>query len=335
MNTPRRTGYRRVVAGLAAAAAAVALAACSSSSSAGSSANDAAAKSYTLNFGYIGTGTGLTGPWGYAYSQGLLQQWLKPYGITLKLDEFANGPLLTAAMLGGSVDAGVLGDTPALIAKSQGLQAEFISQPEVGNEAWIVAQPSITSLSQLAGKAIARQQGSYLDRYLQGLLQEDGLFSKVKLVAMLTAQSNPAFEAGSLDAVVIQPTVWTTLEKTGKKYNVLAKSETTPSLQGTQAAIVTDKAAAAHPNIAAAWNAVRVKSVQYADAHAAGYYAWSAKQANTTVALEEQSAPLSTYPIPNFTAAGTKQLQGTLNFLVSTKQAKSSFTVQAWEDGSS
>jgi sulfonate transport system substrate-binding protein len=334
MNTPRLTGYRRVFAGLAAAVAAVALAACSSSGSGGSSANDASAKAYTLNFGYIGTGTGLTGPWGYAYSQGLLQQWLKPYGITVKLDEFANGPLLTAAMIGGSVDAGVLGDTPALIAKSQGLQAEFVSQPEVGNEAWIVSQPSITSLSQLAGKTVARQQGSYLDRYLQGLLQEKSLLGQVKLVAMLTAQSNPAFEAGSLDAVVIQPTVWTTLEKTGKKYNILAKSETTPSLQGTQAAIVTDKAAAAHPNLAAAWNAVRVKSVQYADAHAAGYYAWSAQQGNTTVALEEESAPLSTYPIPNFTAAGTKQLQGTLNFLVSTKQAKSSFSVQAWEDGS-
>jgi ABC-type nitrate/sulfonate/bicarbonate transport system substrate-binding protein len=335
MNTPRLTGCRRIFAGFAAAAAAAALAACSSSASTSSSANDASAKTYTLNFGYIGSGTGLTGPWGYAYSKGLLQQWLEPYGITLKLDEFANGPLLTAAMVGGSVDAGVLGDTPALIAKSQGLQAKFVSQPEVGNEAWIVSQPSITSLSQLAGQTVARQQGSYLDRYLQGLLQSKGLLSQVKLVAMLTAQSNPAFESGSLDAVVIQPTVWTTLEKTGKKYNILAKSSTTPSLQGTQAAIVTDKAAAAHPNLAAAWNAVRVKSVRYADAHAADYYAWSAQQGNTTVALEEESAPLSTYPIPDFTAAGTKQLQGTLNFLVSTKQAKSSFSVQGWEDGSS
>ena len=47
------------------------------------------------------------------------------------------------------------------------------------------------------------------------------------------------------------------------------------------------------------------------------------------------SIPLAGSSVPNFTAAGTKQLQGTLNFLVSTKQAQSSFSVQAWEDGSS
>lgn len=68
---------------------------------------------------------------------------------------------------------GVLGDTPTLIAVSQGLQA--------------------------------RQQGSYLDRYAQGILLDKGLLSQVKLVAMLSAQATPAFEAGSLDAMLIQP----------------------------------------------------------------------------------------------------------------------------------
>ncbi|HEY1700655.1 MAG TPA: ABC transporter substrate-binding protein [Trebonia sp.] len=338
MKLTRLTGkgqLRRPLLALAAAAAAVTIAACGSSSASSSgsdSADSASSADYTVHFGYINSGAkaGLTGPWGFAYSKGLLQQWLKSDGVTLSLSEFTNGPLLTAAMVGGSVDAGVLGDTPALIAKSQGLQATFVSQPEIGNAAWIIAQPSITSLSQLAGKMVARQQGSYLDRYVQGLLQEKGLLSKVKLVAMLSPQSTPAFEAGSLDAIVVTPATWTQLEKTGKKYNILAKSETTPSIQGTQAAVVSDKALAAHPNLATIWNTVRVKSVQYADAHAGEYYAWAAAQGDTTVALEEESAPLSTYPIPNFTTSGIKQLQGTLNFLVSEKEA-SSFSIQDWE----
>jgi sulfonate transport system substrate-binding protein len=342
MYLSRLTGIgqlRRPLITLAAAAAALLIAACSSSPGSSSSSADPAGAAtgtvapYTVTFGSISsssTSTPITGPWGFAYSKGLLQQWLKPYGITLSLAQFANGPLLTAAMVGGSVNMGVLGDTPALIAESQGLQARFVSQPEVGLVAWLVAQPSIKTLNDLVGKTVAVQQGSYLDRYVQGLLAEKGLLGKVKLVPMLSAQSTPAFEAGSLDAILAQPTTMPTLEKTGKAYNILAKSETTPTLEGTQAAIISTSELAAHPGLASAWNTVRVESVQYAEAHASEYYAWSAAQGDTTAALEEETAPLSDYPIPNFTTAGTTQLQGTLNFLVAQKEAKS-FSIQSWE----
>jgi sulfonate transport system substrate-binding protein len=326
---------------------AVVLAACGSSSTpsattanaadsggpAASSSSSAAPSSsapYTVNFSYIGSTPGLTGPWGFAYSKGVLQQWLKADGVTLKLSEFANGPLMTAAMTGGSVDMGVLGDTPALIAKSQGLQATAISQPELNLVAWVIAQPSIHSLSQLSGKTVAVQQGSYLDRYFQGLLAQDGLTSKVHRVAMLSTQSTPAFEGGHLDAVLAAPTQWPALLKTGKGYNVVAKSETTPNLEGTQVTLATDKFLAAHPDLPKVWNAVRVKSVAYAKANAAVYYAWAAKQANTTSAATEQAAPLSAYPTPNFTAIGTQHLQSTLNFLVAQKEAKP-FSIQQWE----
>jgi sulfonate transport system substrate-binding protein len=341
MYLPRMTGsgrLRRPLAILAAAATALLIAACGSGSGAASGsggASDTAVNGssgpYSLTFGFISSGgTGLTGPWGFAYSKGLLQQWLRSDGITLNLAQFANGPLLTAAMVGGSVDMGVLGDTPALIAESQGLQARFVSQPELGLVAWVVAQPAIKSLSQLTGKTLARQQGSYLDRYVQGLFAEKGLLGQVRLVAMLSAQATPAFEAGSLDAMTIQPTTWPQLEKTGKKYNVLAESETTPTLEGTQASIISNKELAAHPGLAGIWNTVRVKSVQYAEANASAYYAWAAAQVGTTAALERETAPLSGYPIPNFTASGIKQLQGTLKFLVAAQEAKS-FSIQSWE----
>ena len=48
-----------------------------------------------------------TGPEGFAYSKGLLQKWLKPYKVTIKgTAAFANGPLLTAALVGGSLQLG-------------------------------------------------------------------------------------------------------------------------------------------------------------------------------------------------------------------------------------
>jgi sulfonate transport system substrate-binding protein len=331
MNLLRRTGRGRLrlsLITLAAAGTTLVIAACGSSpaaSSASLSSTNGSSGPYTLTYGSIGTSgtgslaSGLGGTLGFAASKGLLQQWLKSDAITLNVAQFANGPLLTAAMVGGSVQLGDLGDTPALIAYSQGLQA-----------AWIVAQPSITSLSQLAGKTIARQQASYMDRYLQGLLAEKDLLSQVRLVAMLSAQSVPAFEAGSLDAIVIEPTQWPELEKTGRKYNILAESETTPSLQGTGLAIISDKELAAHPDLPGIFNTLRVKALTYAEANASAYYSWAAALGDTTVALEKLSSPLSDDPVANFTTAGIKQLQGTLNFLVSEKEAKS-FSIQSWE----
>lgn len=335
-----RRSRRSLLAAVGALSAAAVLVACGSSSSSPStsaSANSSAGSSsasvgdgFTLNVGYIGTEGLLTGPVGFAYSKGVLQKWLKPAGVTsIKTAGFANGPLLTAAMTGGSVDIGIVGDTPALIAKSQGIAAQLINQDLVGNGAWIVAQKNITSLSQLAGKTVARQQASYIDRYLQGVLAQHGLTGKPTLVAMLQAQSIPAFESGRLDAVALP--AYQGSEVAAKGYNVLAKSETTPSLQGTSLTIATNKILSAHPGIAAAWNAARIKAIAYAKANQSAYYAYMLKaEGIKSVAAAKQFLPVSLYPVPNYTAAGIKQLQGTLNFLVSEKEAKS-FSIQSWE----
>ena len=45
---------------------------------------------------------------------------------SVKPVEFANGPLATQALVGGSVDIIIAGDTPQLIARSQGVPAKAI-----------------------------------------------------------------------------------------------------------------------------------------------------------------------------------------------------------------
>ena len=332
ITTVRRRLLRRSLISAAALGSAAALAVGASAGTGVAGAASTTSKApYTINFGFISATSGvMTGPWGFAYSKGLLQKWLKSDGIALKVAHFANGPLLTAAMIGGSIDLGILGDTPALIARGQGLQARFLAQPELGLSAWLIAQPSIHTLSQLVGKTVAVQQGSYLDRYVQGLLSENGLLSKVNRVAMLSAQSTPAFEAGSIDAILAQPSQWPTFQKTGKGYNIIAKSETTPALEGTQAEIATNKILAAHPDLPQQFNAARVKAVNYANAHASAYYAWAAKNDQSNSAAEKIAGPLSNYPVEDFTATGIKHLQSTLNFLVSQKEAKA-FNIKQWE----
>jgi sulfonate transport system substrate-binding protein len=333
-----RVARRGPLLAVGALAAAAAIAACGSSSSSsgskGASGTNAADSSggYTLNVGYIGTGGMLTGPEGFAYSKGVLQKWLAADGITqIKPAQFANGPLLTAAMTGGSLDIGILGDTPALIASSHGLPVKMLNQDEVGQPAWIVAKKGgATTLAGLAGKTVARPVGSYMDRYLQGVLAQNGLTSKVHLTAMLPPQAIPAAVNGSIDAVALP--AWEVAPITAAGGVVLAKSETTPSIQGTAVTIATTKVLDAHPSLAKDWNAVRVKAIKYANANPTAFYAFQAKSNGIKAgpAVAKSFLPLSIYPSANYTAGGLKMLNSTLNFLVSEKEANT-FSIDGWK----
>jgi NitT/TauT family transport system substrate-binding protein/sulfonate transport system substrate-binding protein len=294
---------------------------------AGSSAS--AASSYTLHVGYIGTAGLFTGPEGYAYSTGQLLKWLKPAGVTaIQPAQFPNGPNSTAALVGGSLDLEIIGDTPGLLGQSEGAPAKLINQDRVGLPAWLVARKGITSLSQLEGKNVARQQGSYLDRYVQGLLAEKKLSGKINLIAMLNPVAITALRTGSLDAAVLTSSLAYPLAQQG--YPVLDKSESHPELQGTTLTIASNSALAAHPGLTAAWNAARVKSIAYAKAHQSAYYAYEARAEGGSVPALLTFEQLSDYPTAAFTASGLKQLQATLNFLVSQKEAKA-FSLPAWQ----
>jgi sulfonate transport system substrate-binding protein len=323
---------------LAAVAAGAAIAACGGSSSSDNSASSsassklAASSGYTLNVGYIGNTGILTGPEGFAYSKGLLQKWLAAKGIAkIKLAQFANGPLLTAAMTGGSLDVGILGDTPALIANSHGLPVKMINQDEVGQPAWIVAKKGgATTLAGLSGQTIARPVGSYMDRYLQGVLAQNGLTSKVHLTAMLPPQAIPAAVNGSIDAVALP--AWEVAPIIAAGGTVVAKSETTPSIQGTGVTIATTKVLSAHPSLPQDWNAVRLKAIAYAKSNPSAFYAFEAKAngIKAGAAAAKSFLPLSIYPAANYTPTGLKMLNSTLNFLVSEKEANA-FSIDGWK----
>lgn len=346
IGTGRRAFKRGPTVAVAAVMAAAAISACGGSSTASSTTSNAAATistaagsststtasgaSYTLNVGFIGTTGVLTGPEGFAYSKGLLQKWLAADGISaIHPAQFANGPLLTAAMIGGSLDLGIVGDTPALIANSHGLPAKLINQDEVGLPAWIVARKGITSLTQLAGQTVTRPQGSYMDRYLQGVLANDGLTSKVHLTAMLLPEGIPAVESGALAAIALP--AWDAAPIIAKGGIALAKSETTPDIEGTGVTIATNSVLSAHPNVATIWDSVRLKAIAYATANASAFYAFEAKSEGIkSVAAAQQFLPLSVYPAASYTSAGLATLQKTLDFLVSEKEA-SAFSIDAWK----
>jgi hypothetical protein len=293
-------------------------------------------KPISITVGYIGgaqsSESKLTGPEGFAYSKGMLQRWLKPGKVTIKgTAVFANGPLLTAALVGGSLQLGELGDTPAIVGESPvsgaGDNARIINQEQIGLQSVLITQASITSLSQLSGKDLYRQPQSYMDRWVQAYLKSKSLLGSVSLAPGLLAQFIPEFNSGQIPDLVLPPSDLT--EITGK-YNTLANSATTPAWTGTSVSEVTAAALKQDPGLPAAWNAARDQAIQYAEAHSSAYYAFEAKQEQTTPALAKQFYPLADDPLPAFTRAGVGHLRGTLAFLVGQNEVKN-FSISSWQ----
>jgi sulfonate transport system substrate-binding protein len=292
-------------------------------------------KAITLTVGFIGGASSqatFTGPEGFAYSKGLLQNWLKPDKIKIKsVAGFANGPLLTAALVGGSVQLGELGDTPALVAESPvggaSDNTRLINQYAVGSQSVLISQTSITATGQLSGKAIYRQPQSYMDRWVQAYLQSLGLLSKVSLAPGLLAQFIPEFNSGQIPDLVLPPS---DLPLITTKYTLLENSINTPQWNGTGVTEVTKSALATDPGLAASWNAVRDEALDYANAHQQAYYAFEAKAEDTTPADAKKYYPLSDSPLAPFTASGLGHLRGTLAFLVGQKEA-TNFNIADWQ----
>lgn len=77
-------------------------------------------------------------PLGYAAKDGTLKASLHAAGVTkVNWLPFKNGPDLSAALKGGSLDLGIMGDTPALTAKATGVKTRLVNQGIVGQDAWL------------------------------------------------------------------------------------------------------------------------------------------------------------------------------------------------------
>lgn len=327
MSTPRfRRRTPRALVGLIALALLVLFgaSACGSSSS-------AATGGSTLRIGFISNTPTPSGPEGWADHTGILLPGLKSVGITaVKWIPFKNGPDLSAAIQGGSIDIATLGDTPALTAKSQGIPTELVNQSTVGQDAWLfVKKGGPTTVAGLKGQTVATQVGSYMYRYLIAELQAQGIDKDVKVSHIYTINAVAALQSGGIAAYAAPAGQLTAaMQKAG--FQVIDKASQ-HNLEGTSVTVITDAALKAHPGLPAAWNAVRAKSIANMNADPAAYYAFASTATQTPVDVVKASLPISLYPSQPFTAKGMALLQGTDKFLADNKLSKALVDINAWK----
>ncbi|MWC30665.1 ABC transporter substrate-binding protein [Paenibacillus sp. MMS18-CY102] len=338
----RSKSLRLALAVTAMVAAAVLLQACGASGDkeeakpAGTSKESSAGEGKTvapsvLNYGFIGSNklNLPSGAEGWGLYKGIIQTELKQYGITeIKATGFPNGPDQTESLISGRLDLGSLGDTPAIIAYGSGAKTRLITQASTHTVGYLIGQKGgIKSLQELKGGTIAIQKGSFMHRYIVGLLKAEGV-SDYKLVHMLIPDAEAALARG--DVAAITDTGARALKLIDDGFPLIDESANHPDLLGTSATVVSNDYLGKFPDFPKAWNAAREKALADLKQHEEEYYEFAAQVNNTTVELTKKLYPISDIKDQAFTDEGLKLLSGTKDFLVEEKLAKKDFNVEDW-----
>lgn len=285
-----------------------------------------------LNFGYIGSNKLNVpgGAEGWGFYKGIIQEELKKYGITeVKLTGFPNGPDQTESLISGRLDFGSLGDTPAIIAYASGARTRLISQSSANTIGYLIGRKDgPTTIQDLQGKTIAIQKGSFMHRYIVGLLQQEGV-TDYKLVHMLIPDAAAALARGDVDAMANNGI--SALKLLDQGFVHLDDASTHPDLLGSSVTVVSEEYLEKFPDFPQVWNAAREKALADLLQHEDEYYQFLAEINDTTPELAKQISPVSDIKDTAFTEEGTKLLEGTKNFLVQEKLAKQDFNISDWQ----
>lgn len=285
-----------------------------------------------LNFGYIGSNKLNVpgGAEGWGLYKGIIQEELKQYGITeVKLTGFPNGPDQTESLISGRLDFGSLGDTPAIIAYASGAKTRLIAQTSAHTVGYLIGKKDgPQTVQDLKGKTIAIQKGSFMHRYVVGLLKQEGV-TDYKLVHMLIPDATAALARGDVDALTNNGVQ--ALKLIDEGYTHLDDASSHPDLLGSSATVVSEEYLKKFPDFPKVWNAAREKALADLKQHEEEYYEFLAEIGDTTPELAKQVNPISDIKDTAFTDEGTKLLEGTKNFLVEEKLAKKDFNISDWQ----
>jgi NitT/TauT family transport system substrate-binding protein/sulfonate transport system substrate-binding protein len=251
-------------------------------------------------------------------------------GITFTA--FSNGPNLMAAIAGGSVDIGILGDTPAVTAAAKGVPVRLVNQSFVGLDTYLyTAKGGVASIAQLKGKTIATQVGSYMYRYLVSVLNQDGLASSVAISNVYTTAAVAALSSGDIAAYAAPAGPLTAvLSKQG--FPIIDKASVDHrDLLGTLVTVISASALASHPGLPRAWNQVRAQAIATMKSNPSGYYSWASAAGQTTIPALEAAYPLSGDSSAPFTDSGVTLLRSVDGFLLSNKLIATSVDIKSWE----
>lgn len=287
--------------------------------------------SFTLRIGSIGSGNKLSGPVGYLNEKGGLVPALSSLGVTgVKVVTFPNGPDLNQALAAGELDLATYGDTPALVARGAKQPTRLIAQAQVRLDAGILARKAggPAKITDLAGRKVAVQTGSYIHRYLLAALADAGV-KPAEVIHIYSSDVEAALERGDVDAAAVPIANVEALKTKGYPLIDLA-SKDHPQYRGTSATVVTEKFLKAKPGIVAAWQKAQAEAVGRTKADWPGFLAYQVSINGFPPKIVEATTKADQWPAEAFTPEGLELLKGTKEFLVEQKFVRTDFALDDW-----
>lgn len=154
-----------------------------------------------------------------AKKQGWLEAELKKEKVNVKWISFLAGPPINEAFAAGQVDLGLMGDTPAIIARASGQDLRIIGLASSGPKALAVIvrkNATIKSAKELKGKRVAVTKGSYAHHLLALVLQNSGLtLDDVQVINLPVADIGTVLNTGDIEAGAVWEPHITKLEESG------------------------------------------------------------------------------------------------------------------------
>ncbi len=143
-------------------------------------------------------------------------------GITLELTSFDSGPNIIAAMEGGSIDIGYIGDGAHRLCV-QG-NASIITLSHISNGDAVIGGPGVTTIADLAGKTVAYSSGTTSENILVQALATEGMtMDDITAMDMDASAIVTAMLSGQVDACAIwSPQSTTVLDELGDDATILA-----------------------------------------------------------------------------------------------------------------
>lgn len=131
----------------------------------------------------------------------------KKHGLDVTMQMFNSGTDLIKAIVGGQLDAGVLGFTNALTWLDKGADIKIVGGAQMGYHSMLVRKDSgIQSLADLKGKSVAsQQQGSTADIVLNGVVWKKAGITKndVQMQYVSPSVAIQSLAAGKVDAAFV------------------------------------------------------------------------------------------------------------------------------------
>ncbi len=127
------------------------------------------------------------------------QGFLEEEGITINLVEFADGPTIIAAMEGGSIDLGYIGQGAHKLCING--KATIFALSHISNGDMLIGGPGITTVEDLAGKKVAYSSGTSSEDILVKSLEKAGMtMSDITAVDMDATGIVSAMVSGGVEA---------------------------------------------------------------------------------------------------------------------------------------